>query len=57
MFSFYLSKDANEDGFVTFGGYDIAKFALSGAKEADIFWAKIVPQEKFWTLYMKDVGV
>jgi len=56
MFSFYLSKDVSESGYVTFGGYNLAQFAKPGSKDEDIFWASIVPQEKFWTLYMKGAG-
>jgi hypothetical protein len=41
---------------VTFGGYDLAKFAKPGKTDGDIFWSKMVPNEKYWTVGMSDVG-
>lgn len=41
MFSVFLSKTPEEDGSITFGGYDLAQYAKSGATENDIFWAKV----------------
>jgi hypothetical protein len=52
LFSIYLSRTPSEDGRVTFGGYNVASFAQTGKKEADIFWGSIVPYERYWTLPM-----
>ena len=40
---------------VTFGGYDVEKFAKPGLKEKDVFWASSVSNEKYWTLNMNSV--
>lgn len=42
---------------VTFGGYDVAQFSKPGKTEKDIFWAKSVAGEKYWTLNMGDVSL
>jgi len=52
LFSFYLSKTPSEDGYVTFGGYDIGRFAKPGSSESSVFWAEISTFEKLWTLPM-----
>jgi hypothetical protein len=39
LVSFYLSKTPQEDGMVTFGGYDVKKFAKPGLTDKDVFWA------------------
>jgi hypothetical protein len=57
LFSFYLSRNPSEDGRITFGGYDIANFAQPGKKEADIFWGKAVPYERYWTLPMNKLTI
>ena len=36
MFSIYLSNDGKSPGDVTFGGYDLDKYAKKGAK---LIWA------------------
>jgi len=41
MFSFFLSKIPEEDGSITFGGYDLAQYAKAGATEKDIFWGEV----------------
>lgn len=56
-FSFYLSKQPEQDGMVTFGGYDLAQYAKPGSSENDIFWSKMIKNEKYWTVGMSDVGV
>ena len=48
----YLSPNPTEDGSITFGGYDIEKYAKKGSTEADIFWSKTISGEKFWTIGM-----
>jgi hypothetical protein len=58
MFSFYLTSKPNQPGsFVTFGGYDLSKYARLGAKPDDIFWGKIVSSERYWTLNMASVAL
>lgn len=52
MFSFYLSKSPEEPGSVTFGGYDLQQYAKKGSTDKDIFWSKIIPGEKSWTVSM-----
>lgn len=53
MFSMYLSNKAEEPGKITFGGYDIAKFAKQGSQEKDIFWSDLAhARTYFWTLRM-----
>jgi hypothetical protein len=56
LFSIFLAKNSDEDGMITFGGYDIAKYAKPGLTDKDIFWGKAMYSEKYWTLQMKDVG-
>ena len=56
MVSFYLSKTPKEQGMVTFGGYDVAKYS-KGKAEKDVFWADTVHGEKYWTLNMGDVSL
>ena len=48
-----MSPNPTEDGMITFGGYDISKFAKQGAKESDIFWADMEHSEKYWTVPMQ----
>lgn len=58
MFSFYLTSKPNQPGsFVTFGGYDLSKYAKPGAKADDIFWGTIVHSERYWTLNMAQVSL
>lgn len=52
QFSVYLSPDPHEDGSITFGGYDVAAYAKKGSTEGDIFWSKIIDDEKYWTVPM-----
>ena len=35
---------------MTFGGYDVSRYAQVGKGESDIFWAKAEGAEKYWTL-------
>jgi len=41
MFSFFLSKSPEENGSITFGGYDLASYAKAGLSEKDIFWGEV----------------
>jgi hypothetical protein len=52
MFSVYLSSTPNENGSITFGGYDLAHYAKSGLSDRDIFWAEMITQENYWTVGM-----
>ena len=39
IFSFYLTNNEDKSGKLTFGGYDLKKYAKPGKTEKDIFWA------------------
>jgi len=41
MFSMFLSKTPDENGSITFGGYDLAEYAKAGATPNDIFWGDV----------------
>jgi hypothetical protein len=41
MFSVFLSKIPEENGSITFGGYDLAEYAKAGLSEKDIFWGEV----------------
>jgi len=47
MFSIYLSNDRKSPGDISFGGYDLEKFAKPGAQ---ILWADQSANEAYWTL-------
>ena len=58
MFSFYLTSKPNEAGSaVTFGGYDLKMYAREGATPDDIYWAKTINNEKYWTLNMAQISL
>ena len=57
MFSVFLSKTPEENGSITFGGYDLAEYAKAGASEKDIFWGEVSQNENYWTLGMDHVGL
>ena len=57
LFSFYLSRTPSEEGMVTFGGYDVERFAKPGLTDKNIFWANIETQEKMWTLNLNGIGI
>jgi len=40
IFSIYLSNKENVKGQMTFGGYDLAKFAKAGSTDKDIKWVE-----------------
>ena len=42
---------------VTFGGYDVPRFAKDGLTENDVFWANIETDEKMWTLNLEGIGL
>lgn len=57
MFSFFLSKSPEENGSITFGGYDLAAYAKAGLSEKDIFWGEVSQNENYWTLGMDHAGL
>lgn len=52
QFSVYLSPIKEEDGSITFGGYDVARYAKKGSTDADIFWSSTYDGERYWTVPM-----
>jgi len=38
MFSVFLSRVPEENGSITFGGYDLPNYAKQGLSEKDVFW-------------------
>jgi hypothetical protein len=52
QFSVYLSPVKEEDGSITFGGYDVARYAKKGSTDADIFWSSTYDGERYWTIPM-----
>lgn len=57
MFSVFLSKTPEENGSITFGGYDLAQYAKAGLSENDIFWGDVNQAEHYWTLGMSAAGL
>lgn len=57
MFSMFLSKTPDENGSITFGGYDLAEYAKAGATPNDIFWGDVNQSENYWTLGMEGAGL
>lgn len=55
MFSIYLSNDPKVKGKVTFGGYDLPKFAKKGASENDVMWFDQSANEQYWAINQKGV--
>ncbi len=47
VFSIYLSNDEKTPGDISFGGYDLAKYAK---KSKDIIWADQSANEAYWAL-------
>jgi len=50
MFAFYLSKGADSEGNLKFGGYSLDKYAKSGSTDKDIVWNPVV--DDGWTIQM-----
>jgi len=50
MFSIYLSNDPKVKGKVTFGGYDLPKFAKKGSQESDVAWFDQSANEQYWAV-------
>ena len=57
MFSVFLSKTPEENGSITFGGYDLAEYAKAGLSEKDVFWGDVSQNENYWTLGMQGAGI
>jgi len=53
FFSIYLSNDGSSPGDISFGGYDLDKFAKSGAK---IIWADQSANEAYWAVNTNSVN-
>ena len=56
LFSFYLGRTQKDQGMVTFGGYDVPRFAKEGLTDKDVFWANIEKDEKMWTVNLESIG-
>jgi len=56
LFSIYLSNDTKKKGKITFGGYDVAKYAKKGLGEKDVFGADQAKNENYWAINNKEVS-
>lgn len=52
QFSIYLSNDGKSPGDITFGGYDLDKFAKKGK---EVMWVDQAANEAYWSVNSKDV--
>ena len=52
MFSIYLSNDGQSPGDISFGGYDLEKYAKQGEK---IIWADQSNNEAYWAVNTNNV--
>lgn len=52
IFSIYLSNDMKSPGDISFGGYDLAKFAKKGK---ELFWTNQSNNDQYWTTNSKGV--
>lgn len=52
MFSIYLSNDGKSPGDISFGGYDLERYAK---KNAEVIWADQSSNEAYWTVNTKNV--
>lgn len=57
MFSIHLGKGDGSQGMLTFGGYDLDKYARSGLTKNDIFWGKTQQNEDYWTLPLESIQI
>jgi hypothetical protein len=55
IFSIYLSNKENVKGQMTFGGYDLPKFAKAGLGEKDVKWVEQSRNEEYWASNLKGV--
>jgi hypothetical protein len=57
IFSIFLTNKDGTAGKITFGGYDVEKFAAPGKTEKDVFWASMAHAATyFWVMRMGDIG-
>jgi len=52
MFSIYLTNDQKTPGDISFGGYDLEKYAK---KDAPLIWIDQAANENYWTINTKNV--
>ena len=53
VFSFFLTKNEKPGSILTFGGYNVEKFAKEGLKESDVKWFDIDKQNmQYWSIPM-----
>ena len=45
-----MSNDPKQKGKITFGGYDVTKYAKKGLTDKDIFWASQARNEQYWAV-------
>lgn len=51
IFSIYFAKKGQPGSKITFGGYNVEKFAQQGLKEQDVAWLDTDPENKnYWSL-------
>lgn len=56
QFSIFLSNSPDKTGFLTLGGYNLAKYAAPGKQDSDVFWANMAHKKTFfWTVRMGDL--
>lgn len=57
VFSIFLTNKDGTNGKITFGGYDVEKFAAPGKTEKDVFWASMAHAATyFWVMNMGEIG-
>jgi len=57
IFSIFLTNKDGTNGKITFGGYDVEKFAAPGKTEKDVFWASMAHAATyFWVMNMGEIG-
>lgn len=57
IFSIFLTNKDGTNGKITFGGYDVEKFAQPGKTEKDVFWASMAHAATyFWVMNMGEIG-
>jgi hypothetical protein len=57
QFSIYLSNDEESPGSMSFGGYDLSKFAKKGSSDSNIDWVATAGNEAYWTMNSAGVSV
>lgn len=51
VFSIYFAKKGQPGSKITFGGYDVERFAQRGLKEQDVAWMDTDPENKnYWSM-------